>query len=176
MVNDVERFVAIYNDVTKEQTKALGMKPRNPTSRLTIREVEDYLAWASKNSVDPALFMRARHDAASGARIAIKHLSSIGENFISNYRQWGEWLQSMRATNERFKAVPDFNGTETALTPLHRAGKLALADDRLVCMLSPEISGGWHPQSSDCQGCKEAEPCKKRLSRTTRRIREWRNK
>lgn len=170
MVSDAVRFIEEYNRVTAAVTQSLRLRPR-PLKGAAVQEAEAYLVWAKGAGVDPVLFMRARHDAAPGARIPISKLHRVSPMFLTKYAEWGEWKQSKVATEERYQAVDD-NGE--GLTPLHESGRMALADDPLVCMLSTPITGGWHPESMHCQRCEKAKECRMNLSTETRRKRDWR--
>tara|TARA_R110000751_G_scaffold85896_9_gene171280 strand:+ start:2441 stop:2977 length:537 start_codon:yes stop_codon:yes gene_type:complete len=171
MDSDAVRFLKAYNDVTAGVTSALRMRPR-PLTGKAAKEAEAYLAWAVTEGVDPVLFMRARHEAATGARVPVSRLGNASPGFLAKYREWGEWKQSKVATEERYAAVDD-DDPEVELVPLHEAARAALIGSPLVCMSSLTITGGWHPASSYCPTCPSGKACRAGLSTKTRRRRDW---
>jgi hypothetical protein len=168
---DAEDYLRRYNQLTSDVAKSLRLRPR-PVNPQTIREAQAFLDWAREEKVDPVLFTRARHEAAPGARIPIQRLSTVQPSFLEKYREWGEDRQGRIAAQARHTAVED-RDARTDLTVLSEAARAAFADDREVCRLSVDVTGGWHPQSPHCQACRVATECRDALPRPVRRAREW---
>jgi hypothetical protein len=171
---DPDHFLHRYNQLTADVARALRLRPR-PVNAQTLREAQSFLDWAAQERVDPILFIRARHEAAPGARIPIQRLSAVQPSFLDKYREWGEERQGRIAAQARHAAVED-RDARTELTVLSEAARATFAGDRDVCRLSADLTGGWHPRSPHCQPCRVAAECRNDLPRPVRRAREWRQR
>ena len=140
MESDAVRFLQAYNAVTADVTAALRMRPR-PLAGKAVAEADAFIAWAKEERVDPVLFMRARHDAAPGARIPINRLHRVSPAFMAKYREWGEWKQSKCAEEDRFVAVDDDGA---GMTPLNEA-----APSSLTIPHAHAAAGSDHPSAPD---------------------------
>lgn len=165
-----EQLVLLYNRVTAAcpnvPRDVRGVPVGRKVTESSVREATVFLRFCAEHAIDPERFIVARHEAVQWrTRIALKELHRIGDNFLSHFKTWGD--ASAHESTRDVQPIEDFE----QITPLTERLKATRADDPELCMLLPDTRG-WHPASTWCQECRQADPCRRRLNAATRARRE----
>lgn len=140
-----------------------GLKPLPPywygRLRNHFAELGDF---CESKGIDPERWVRAKHEAIGWRfRVKVTQLSNASEAFLGNYLAWGSNVQAEAQSQEEIAAsvVLDGPGAD-GLTILGEAVKRRFAASPEVCLVSEDLTRGWHAQSSWCQSCPLAMQCR----------------
>ncbi len=150
------------NGLTRPRTQGIG----------EVQAARKFLAWCAVEGVDPERWIRARHDAIGyRRRIRLKQMASA--KFLPKFMAWGDGKQAAQVAQERIALeVIDLTEADPGVTPLTEAMKRTLADSPEICAVDQELTGGWHPRSEWCRGCRAVDFCKAQLNSRVLRVRE----
>jgi hypothetical protein len=157
-------FLRVYNRVTAKFCNGFKVFPRK-VSEPALEQCADFMRWCKSESVDPERFIRARHEATGWRfRIPLGRLSGVSPVFVDKFKEWGDGKQTETQIDEKLAAiVVDDTDRSAHTTALSERVKLEFAESPETCLLSIDLSLGWHPESVWCSKCRLAEACKSRL-------------
>lgn len=167
---EAEQLVLLYNRVTLRcpdvprdgQGQPIGRK----VTAASVREATTFLRFCQEQAVDPERWIVARHEALGWkARLALKDLHHVGDNYLDHFKTWGD-ARAVEATRT-VQPIEDYD----ALAPFAEQLKATYAHASDLCMVTPDTRG-WHPASTWCQRCPQAEACRRRLAPARRMRRE----
>ena len=160
------RCLRIYNRLTARFCDGARVFPRKVTAT-SLAQCSGYLEWCRASAVDPERFIRARHDATGWRfRIPLARLYQVSDGFIEKFKDWGDGKQVETQINEHLATIVVADtDCKTELTALSERAKAEFAQTPEVCLLSPDMTLGHHPESVWCVQCRLAAECMAALPR-----------
>lgn len=137
---------------------------RSVQNRAHVESAVKFLAWCAENDVrDPLLYVRTRMKLA-------KHLVQFDQlatdTLVEAYRERSvmkNHAAKMRAANPPERIYLRSLMVNARAHEIVRRDYVAMNQTHL-CLVQPELSGGYHPASPNCGSCAQAVPCAQRLN------------
>ncbi len=162
MQKRIEGLIKRYRELYCQYKARIPIRPdiRNPQDQV---EAERYLRWCDDNEIDEILFMEHRFRSLDRTRRAAPMFRSLKSDLmVESWKKGGESQAQQEQVSKKIMAGMDDSFTRAildldSLTPAQEHYKRIQwqRGGQEVCLVSPELSGGYHPLSRYCPYC----PC-----------------
>lgn len=170
-----ERTRTVIDHYKEVYTKYQLRTPRRPNSRIPEdRAIADkYVRWCDEHDTDELLFMEERFRQLHETKKITPGFRFLRSEVVMKWwKRGGEYraLEKKESDAIAKTMLPAFDQTIldlSRITPDQERYRMRhfIGNILGVCMVSPELSGGYHPQSKYCTQCAKGPECVQRLNK-----------